>query len=233
MTNNKFSLNSFLSLGGSDGPGVRSVIFLQGCPLRCDYCHNPETLEFKSPDTDIASLVDKVTRFKSYYKDGGGVTVSGGEPLCQQDTLIEFFKLLKANDIHTCIDTSAGVKIKQDLLEYTDLILCDIKFLSNEEYKLYTSSTVFDNVLDLLEITKQNDTKLWIRHVLYPDVTDNEEYVLRIKELCSDYPNIERIELLPFKNICQSKYDNLGIPFKMADVKLISNEKLKQLRALV
>ncbi|MFI3228285.1 MAG: pyruvate formate-lyase-activating protein [Clostridia bacterium] len=229
----EFSLNSFLSLGGSDGPGIRSVIFLQGCPLRCDYCHNPETWDFKEADSDVTSLAKKVVRYKPYYKNGGGVTVSGGEPLCQQAPLIELFKQLKEQDIHTCIDTSAGVPIDEKLLEYTDLILCDIKFLSNEEYEKHTGLAIFENVVKLLELTKKHATPIWIRHVLYPNLTDNEEYVLKIKDFCKDYPNIERIELLPFKNICQTKYDDLGLNFKMAETPLISSEKLKNLRDLL
>lgn len=234
MTNNKLKVNSFLSMGGSDGPGVRTVVFLQGCPLRCDYCHNPETWDFSKEDgEEISSLVKKIVRYKPYYKDNGGVTISGGEPLCQQKSLINLLKSLKENSIHTCIDTSAGVEIDEELIVYTDLILCDIKFLSGDEYLKHTGLDIFENVIKLLEVTKKHNIPIWIRHVLYPNITDNEKYILRLKVFCKNYPNIERIELLPFKNICQTKYDNLNLDFKMKDTPLTPFEKVELLKNLV
>lgn len=230
---NKISMNSFLSMGATDGPGVRSVVFFQGCKLRCDYCHNPETWEFKTAQTDIDEIVSKVLRYKPYYKDNGGVTISGGEPLGQQNELTALLKKLKANNIHTAVDTSVAMPVQSDFLDYTDMILLDVKFLSNEEYKKHTGLEIFDNVIDLLEKTQKMKIPVWIRHVLYPNITDNEQYVTKLKEFLSKYNNIERIDLLPFKNICISKYENLGLDFKMKDTKLTPIEQVQKLKKMV
>lgn len=232
--NETLKLSSYLSLGACDGPSLRSVLFLYGCPLRCDYCHNPETWsgeEFQ--EETVENLVKKIRRNKPYYKDGGGVTVSGGDPLLQQDMLIPFFQAIKEEDIHRCLDTSACVKIKDELLELVDLFLLDIKFLSGAEYKQYTGLDIWENLLYMLETCKSANKPLWIRHVLYPGVTDNEDYVQRLLDFCKNYPNIQRIDLLPFKNICTTKYETMNLPFKMKDTPLSSQEQVSKLKQMV
>lgn len=234
MKETTLKVSSFQSLGACDGPSLRSVIFLYGCPLRCDYCHNPETWtgnEFC--EETIEYWANKIKRNKPYYKDGGGVTVSGGDPLLQQKQLVPFFKLLKEADIHTCLDTSACVPISDELLEVTDLLLVDIKFLTGEEYVTYTGIDVFDNVVHLLEKTKEKNVPIWIRHVLYPQVTDNEDYVARLIEFMKPYDNIQRVDLLPFKNICTSKYETMNLEFKMKDTELTDKDMVKKLKAMV
>lgn len=230
MTNNKLSISSYLSMGATDGPGVRTVFFLNGCTLRCEYCHNPETWEFKKPDSDIDELVKKVLRYKPYYRNGGGVTVSGGEPLYQQNAVASFFKKLNENDIHTCLDTSACIEISDELLKYTDLILCDIKFLSGAEYEKYTGLDIFDNVKKLLE---KSNKPVWIRHVLLPNVTDNKDYIIALRDFCSQYKCIKRIELLPFKNICSTKYEELDIDFKLKTLPLTDYKVVENLKSIV
>lgn len=224
----KGSISSFLSLGGTDGPGIRSVVFMQGCPIRCSYCHNPETWEFKEADTELSALVNKIERFMPYYKSGGGVTVSGGEPLCQQEFVTALFEILKEKGIHSCLDTSAQVPVEDSLLNCTDLVLCDVKFLSEEEYHLHTKGS-FQKVLDFLEKCQKKSVPVWIRHVLVPDVTDNEDYVKSLALFCKNYSVIERIDLLPFKNLCQSKYDELGLPFPMEKAEPVSSQRAKDL----
>lgn len=234
MTQFNGSVSSFLSLGGADGPSIRSVVFMQGCPIRCIYCHNPETWEFKENNINSDDLVAKILRYKPYYAQNGGVTLSGGEPLCQPKFIYDLFTKLKKHDIHTCIDTSAQVNLIDivDVLKITDLVLCDIKFLSDVEYKKYTNGD-FNKVSDFLDLCLELNIPIWIRHVIIPNITDNNEYILKLKSFCLKYTNIEKIELLPYKNICQSKYDNLGIEFKMKHLSSISNETLKNLQNLL
>lgn len=234
--NQTLKVSSFLSMGACDGPSLRSVIFLFGCPLRCDYCHNPETWHTEKPEFQeetIENLVKKVLRYKPYYTNNGGVTVSGGEPLLQQDNIIPLFQGLHAEGVHCCIDSSAGVKIKSELLDLCDLLLVDIKFLSGQEYLQYTGLDIWDNLLYLLDQCKATKTPIWIRHVLYPEVTDSEDYVQRLLDFCKNYDNIQRIDLLPFKNICTSKYETLNLPFKMKDTPLTAQSQVDKLKQMV
>lgn len=217
----KLAVNSFLSLGACDGPSVRSVIFLQGCPLRCDYCHNPETWEFYNDSSsisqleDIDNLVNKILSYKSFYKNGGGVTVSGGEPLCQQENVKILFQKLKAHNIHTCLDTSGAVEVDLKLLEVTDLIICDLKFLTGHEYEKYTGKNIMNSLRFLLNLSNKLNIPVWIRHVIYPNVTDTIGYKEKIKEFCSLYSNVEKVEFLPLKKICAYKYKEMGLKFKL------------------
>lgn len=234
MEETKLKVSSFQSLGACDGPSLRSVLFLYGCPLRCDYCHNPETWtgEEYSEET-IEYWLKKIRRNQPYFKDGGGVTVSGGDPLLQQKQVIPLFKQLKEEGIHTCMDTSACVPVSEELLDYTDLFLLDVKFLSGAEYLKYTGLDIFDSVLAFLEATQAKGNPLWIRHVLYPEVTDNEEYVGRLLEFLKDYDNIQRIDLLPFKNICNTKYETMNMTFKMENTPLTSTDVVDKLKDMV
>ncbi len=225
-------LSSYQSLGACDGPSLRTVLFLYGCPLRCDYCHNPETWTGEEyTEETIENLMKKILRNKPYFKDGGGVTVSGGEPLLQQENIVPLFEILKEENIHRCIDTSACVEISPELLALTDLFLLDVKFLSGEEYKKYTGLDIFETVLSFLEKSKK--TPIWIRHVLYPKVSDNKEYVKKLLDFCQQYENIQRLDLLPFKNICTTKYETMNLDFRMKDTPLTNTETVEELKSMV
>ncbi len=231
--NEILKVSSYLSLGACDGPSLRTVLFLYGCPLRCQYCHNPETWTGEEyQEQSVGDLLQKIKRNKPYFKDGGGVTVSGGEPLLQQQNIIPLFRGLQEEGIHCCIDTSACVEIHEELLALTDLFLVDIKFLSGEEYQKYTGLDIFSSLLQLLERTQQAQKPIWIRHVLYPEVTDKEEYVERLLDFTKRYDNIQRVDLLPFKNICSSKYENLALEFPMKDSPLTSVAQVALLKSM-
>lgn len=226
----KISVNSILSMGATDGPGIRSVIFLQGCKLRCKYCHNPETWKFCAPNTKISEIVEKVSKFKAYFGQKGGVTISGGEPLSQYEELLVLCKVLKEKGINIALDTSASDEFDDRLFSLIDLVLLDFKFLTDEEYIKYTSRATMKNVIKMLEKTMEHKIPVWIRHVVVPDVTDNEKYILEIKNIAKSYWNVEKIELLPFKKLCQSKYDELKIDFPMKNSKEIKSEEIAKLR---
>ncbi len=230
----KGRIQSFQSLGTVDGPGVRFVVFMQGCHLRCIYCHNPETWDLNAGDEYTAEeVVEKIVKYKSYIKNGG-VTVTGGEPLLQMDFLIELFKLLKEENIHTAIDTSgySNTDKYEELFKYTDLVMCDLKFTSDEEYKKNTGKGI-DEVLNFLDTTTKYNVPVHIRHVVVPNINDTEQNILKLKELCSKHSNIEHIDLLPFRKLCLEKYESLGIDFRLKDTDEMSVAKLKELEKLL
>ncbi len=230
----KGRINSFQSLGTVDGPGVRYVVFMQGCHLRCIYCHNPETWSMKGGNEYTAQdVVKKILRYKSYIKSGG-VTVTGGEPLLQIDFLIELFKLLKKENIHTALDTSGYSNLDKcaELFEYTDLIICDLKFTTDEEYKRYTGRHISE-VLSFLDLAKEHNKPVHIRHVVVPELNDSEEAINRLNEIISGYPNIEDVELIPFKKLCLEKYQDMGLDFKLKDTDEMSHSKLLDLKKIV
>ena len=227
-------IHSFQSLGAVDGPGVRYVVFMQGCPLRCAYCHNPDTWAFAAELPDCQSfepeeVVGKILRYRSYIKNGG-VTVSGGEALMQPEFTAELFKLLKAKGIHTALDTSGIGDLNQArrVLEYTDLVLADLKFDNPEDYKAYTGADM-GRVQNFLEMTRQMHIPVWIRHVVIPGLNDTPERIRKIGEISRSYENVEKIELLPFKKICQSKYDAMGIEFPLKNYEACSAAKIAEL----
>lgn len=227
-------IHSFQSMGAVDGPGIRCVVFMQGCPLRCIYCHNPDTHSFDAGEEYTPQdMCKKILRFKSYIKNGG-VTVSGGEPLMQPDFVKELFTLLKENGIHTALDTSGiGDTVKaKEVLEVTDLVLADVKFLNADDYKKYTDSD-FDSVIKFLDLTKENDTPVWIRQVIVPGINDTKENILELLEFLKKYDNVEKIELLPFRKLCVPKYDNLGIEFPLKNTPEMSQEGIDELYKLI
>lgn len=213
-------VHSFQSLGTVDGPSVRSVVFMQGCPLRCACCHNPDTWDFKGgTEYTTDELLEKVMRFKSYYGKDGGVTVSGGEPLMQAEFVLEFFKKLKANEIHTALDTSGVVfnDTVKELLEYTDIVLLDYKYTNEEDYLRYTKSEM-SKPQKFLEYLEKKQLRTWIRNVVIPTLNDNKESIGKIFDLKKRYSCIEKIELLPFRKLCLEKYEDMGIDFPLAHI---------------
>lgn len=214
------NIHSIETMGLVDGPGVRVVVFLQGCSLRCKYCHNPDTWAFNcGKEYTPKELIKKISRFRTYFqKNGGGVTFSGGEPLKQPEFLLESLKLCKKAGINTCIDTAGyGFGEYDEILKYTDLVLFDVKHFTREGYKNITQMEI-DNSLVFLEAMKKNNTKMWIRHVVVPGITDGEEHIKAFKEFIKDIPNVEKVELLPYHLLGQNKYEGLGIKYPLEGI---------------
>ncbi len=231
----KGRIHSFQSLGAVDGPGIRFVIFMQGCPYSCPYCHNPDTQAFGTGDEyGVSELTEKIKRYKPYFGKRGGVTASGGEPLCQTKFLTELFKSLHGEGITTALDT-AGMRPNdriRELLRETDTVLCDIKFPDNERYKKHLGITL-DDTLSFLSLCNEQNKEIIIRHVVVPGMTDTEESVLEIKRLAYSVCTPSKIELLPFRKLCIEKYDKLGIPFPLADTDECSEECIRRLSSLL
>lgn len=215
----KGRVHSFQSLGTVDGPSVRSVIFMQGCPLRCVCCHNPDTWDYAGGEEVTADeLVSKVLRYKSYYGSEGGVTVSGGEPLMQAEFLVELFQKLKKYDIHTALDTSGCILNEnvKELLEYTDIVLLDFKYTNSEDYLKYTKMEM-EKAQEFLDYLQEENKRTWLRYVVIPNLNDGKEDIAKLFDLKNKYPCVEKIELLPFRKLCLEKYDEMGIDFPLKD----------------
>ena len=212
-------IHSFQSLGAVDGPGLRFVIFMQGCPLRCMYCHNPDSWNMQAgTEYTVDEVVSRVLRYRTYFGEDGGVTVSGGEALLQAPFVVALFRALKAEGIHTCLDTSGIMTPAVDeLLQVTDLVICDIKFTNEKDYLSHTKGSL-SAVLEFLSHTQALQVPLWVRHVVVPGFTDTEDEVRAMVSLAQRYDNLRRIELLPFRKLCITKYEALGIHFPCADI---------------
>lgn len=228
-------IHSIQSLGTVDGPGIRCVIFLQGCPLRCICCHNPDTWDFDGGrEIDTDTLLDRVLRFRSYFGEKGGVTVSGGEPLMQAPFVAELFRKLKEAGIHTALDSS-GILLNDDvrlLLSFTDLVLLDHKFPSEEEYQSKTRGHLADVEAFLAELDRRG-IPTWLRRVIIPSHSDSEASVRSLNETAKRFPCVKKVELLPFRNLCREKYAALGIPFPLADITPPTNASVAALSLLL
>ena len=212
-------VHSFQSLGTVDGPSVRSVIFMQGCPLRCVCCHNPDTWSFVGgTEYSVDEMLQKVLRFKSYYGIDGGITVSGGEPLMQTEFLIELFKEFKKHGIHTALDTSGCVLNEnvKTLLEYTDMVLLDFKYTNANDYLKYTGMEM-GKAEEFLAYLEEKNKRTWLRYVVIPNLNDSKESVAKLFKLKKQYSCIEKIELLPFRKLCLEKYNEMEIEFPLKD----------------
>lgn len=231
----KARIHSIETMGLVDGPGIRVVVFLQGCKLRCAYCHNPDTWNMNGGE-EISSedLLKKVKRFKSYFKNsGGGVTVSGGDPLLQPEFLVEFFKMCREEGIHTTLDTSGyGFGEYDEILKYTDLVLLDIKHLEEEAHRSLTGQSRH-GFLEFLEALKRNNTKLWIRHVVVPGLTDGEDHIRRLAEYINEIPNVEKVQLLPYHVHGVNKYETLNIKYRLEGVEPLERERLDYLNGIM
>lgn len=209
-----------------DGPGVRFLIFLKGCKLRCKYCHNPDTWD-KKGGTLMSSdeILDMAERYRSYWGSDGGITVSGGEPLLQLEFLTELFKKAKERGINTCIDTAAQPFTREEpffsgfneLMQYTDLLLVDIKHIDPQEH-IKLTGLPGENIKDCLKYLSEIGKSVWIRHVLVPGITDKEEYLIRTREFIDTLSNVKRIEILPYHSMARVKYEELGIPYPLEGV---------------
>ncbi len=228
-------IHSIESFGSVDGPGVRFLIFLQGCPLRCRYCHNPDTWTFgKGQEMYAEELLDKAERYKSYWGEKGGITVSGGEPLMQIDFLIELFTEAHRRGINTCIDTSAQPFRRSEawfgkferLMEVTDTVLLDIKHIRPNEHKSLTGHDNA-NILDCARYLSEIGKKVWIRHVLVPGITDDDACLHELADFLHGLDNIERIDVLPYHTLGTFKYENLGLDYSLKDTPAPTRERIE------
>ncbi|GAB6149286.1 pyruvate formate-lyase-activating protein [Clostridium novyi] len=227
-------IHSFESMGLVDGPGIRNVVFLQGCPLRCSFCHNPDTWDFNTGSkTTPEELVEKIIRFKPYFKNNGGVTFSGGEPLMQPEFLLKALKLCKENNIHTAIDTSGYYSDHlNEILKFTDLVLLDIKHVDDFSFKSLTGVSM-ERLLSFIETLNNSSCKVWIRHVVVPEITDSLEHIKALKKIIKKINNVEKIELLPYHTLGVNKYKALNIDYKLKDVEPMDKNKLKTLEEVL
>lgn len=225
----KASIDSIETFGLVDGPGIRVVIFFNGCKLRCKYCHNPEMWKMGRKNYTPEELVEKIKRSKPYFQEKGGVTFSGGEPLLHSDFLIETAKLLKKENIHIALDTSGvGNGNYEELLKYIDLILLDIKHTEPKEYQEITGRKM-EEIEHFIEALNHSNKKVWIRQVIIPDITDTKEYIDNLVNYLTKIKNIERVDFLPFHRLGREKYLSLGIPYPYEDKNEMDKEKCNRL----
>ncbi len=224
-------VHSIQSLGTVDGPGVRFVVFLCGCNLRCSCCHNPDTWDISGGNEFTAeAIVEKAERCKEYFGEEGGITLSGGEPLLQAEFAYEIFKRCREKGINTCLDTSGSIynDSVDKLLSVTDRVLLDIKYTNDSQYKSYVGCEIEKPLYFLGKLNEKN-IKTTVRQVVIPTLNDTEENISALKEIARRYSNIDNIELLPFRKICQVKYDEMGTQFPFADIPEPTEEKMAEL----
>ena len=238
MSEVKGYIHSTESFGSVDGPGVRFIIFVSGCPMRCQFCHNPDTWKLQDGELKTTDeLLKTALRYKSYWKDKGGITVSGGEPLMQMDFLIDLFKKAKEQGVHTNIDTSGAVFTKeepffgklQELLKYTDMLMLDIKHIDEKEHIRLTGHTN-KNILDLATYLSDMKKPVWIRHVLVPKRSDKDEYLDRLHEFILTLHNVERVEVLPYHTLGAYKWKELGMEYPLEGIDPPTAERVENAR---
>lgn len=229
-------IHSLESFGTVDGPGVRFVIFMQGCPLRCLFCHNPDTWDIDDKcqyEFTPEQLINEVLKYRTFIKSGG-VTVSGGEPLMQAEFVADFFQLCHDEGLHTTLDTSGAIipnKV-QKVLDNTDLVLLDIKTMDAELYPKLTGVRQNNN-LAFLDILEERKIKTWVRHVVVPGLTDNNQWLNRLGEYVSHYNCVEKIEILPYHTLGTYKYEKLGEKYKLEGVPALSEARAKEIRSML
>ena len=233
------------TFGSVDGPGVRFVVFMQGCPMRCLFCHNPETWGFKGEgvgafDISADDLLRKALRYRNYWGKEGGITVSGGEPLCQIDFLVEFFEAAKAAGVNTCIDTSGVNFVRsepyfgkfQRLMDVTDLLLVDIKHVDPVQHKKLTGHDN-KNIVDMFRYLDEIKKPIWIRHVLVPGLSDNDEYLERTRDFIQTLGNVEKVDVLPYHALALAKYQELGIEYALKETKSPTPERIANAKRIL
>ncbi len=228
----KGKVHSFQSLGAVDGPGVRFVVFLQGCPYTCPYCHNPDTKSYNGGEEyTVEDIVKKAIRFKPYFGEKGGVTLSGGEPLVQAEFAAALFEALHKNGINTALDTAGAKPTEQikKVLQHTDTVLCDIKFPTDEQYKKYIGTSL-ETTLEFIDACNETDADVIIRHVVVPDLTDSADSVKAISALAKRAKRLVKTELLPFHKMCEEKYEKLGIEFPLRSTPECSTDTIEKLK---
>lgn len=224
-------IHSIETMGLVDGPGIRFVIFMQGCKIRCSYCHNPDTWAMSGGEEYTPEqLFAKIKRYKAYFQaSGGGVTFSGGEPLLQPEFLIEVLKLCKEAGIHTTIDTAGvGVGQYEEILKYTDLVLFDVKHIDKDKYKDLVGLEMNEST-KFLEVLQKTGTKMWVRHVVVPGITDDREHLIALKKFIDTLKNVEKVELLPYHVLGSNKYEVMGIKYKLEGLEPMDKDLLKEM----
>ena len=227
----KASVDSIETFGLVDGPGIRTVIFLNGCSLRCKFCHNPETWEMKECSYTSREIVEKVLRNKPYFKNNGGVTFSGGEPLLQIDFLLDVCSKLKENGIHIAIDTAGvGIGKYDEILSKVDLVLLDIKGITKEGFMNVTQRDMFDKFMEFVDVLNKSGKEVWIRQVIIPKVNDSLEYVKDLSQFIKDnIKNVTRVDFLPYHKMGLEKYEKLGIKSPYEDKDAMDKIKCDEL----
>lgn len=224
-------VHSIQSMGTLDGPGVRFVVFTQGCPLRCHCCHNPDTWDMGGGKTYTPEeLVTRALRFREYFGEDGGVTVSGGEPLLQTAFVTAFFQLCHREGLHTCLDTSGCILTPavKTLLAHTDRVLLDVKYTTDADYRAYVGCGM-DTPMAFLDYLNASHIPTTLRQVIIPSVNDTEEQVERLRAIAASHENVDRVELLPFRKICEVKYDSMGLAFPFAHIPEPTREQMTRL----
>ena len=229
-------IHSTESFGTVDGPGIRFVVFMQGCPMRCMYCHNPDTWELKTgTQKSVEELMSEYNKCKNFTK--GGITVTGGEPLLQIDFVTELFKAAKKENIHTCLDTS-GITFSADnekfdtLMQYTDLVMLDIKHIDDEKHRKITGCSN-KNILDFAKYIDKKGVSIWIRHVVVPNLTDSKNDLVKLGEFIGTLKNIKALDVLPYHDMGISKYEQLNIPYPLPDTEPLSKEDALRARKVI
>lgn len=229
-------VHSVESFGTVDGPGIRFVLFLQGCNLKCKYCHNRDTWDMRNGSyVSLDHVFKKIMKYKNYIYPKGGVTVTGGEPLLQVPFLIELFKKLKKENIHTCIDTSGMIAISdniEELLTYTDLVLLDIKHINSDKCKKLVGFGN-ENEIAFAKYLSDNGIPMWIRQVLIPGYTDDEKDLIQLRDFISSLKTVEKVELLPYHNLGAYKWAKLGFDYEFENVPTPSDKVLERSKSIL
>ena len=241
MSEIKGRIHSVESFGSADGPGVRYIVFLKGCNMRCQYCHNPDTWakdggELMTPE----EVLKKALRYKTYWKEKGGITVSGGEALLQIDFITELFRLAKEKGVNTCLDTSGNpfsleepFKSKFDeLMKYTDLFMLDIKHMDDAAHRKLTGQTN-QNILEMAAYLSDHGKAMWIRHVLVPGITTEEDELYRLRSFLDTLKTVERVEVLPYHTLGVFKWKELGIPYQLEGVDPPTKEQIDRAKEIL
>ena len=234
-------VHSVESFGSVDGPGVRYIVFMSGCAMRCQFCHNPDTWKMQDgTEYSAEEILNTAIRYKAYWGDEGGITVSGGEPLLQIDFLIELFRQAKVMGINTCLDTSGNPYTDKEpfhskfveLMKYTDLVMLDIKHIDPEGHKILTKCSN-DNILAMARDMSDMGIPMWIRHVLVPERNDKDEYLYKLREFIDTLKTVKRVEVLPYHTLGVHKWQTLGIPYELEGIDPPTKERIENARKIL
>lgn len=229
-------IHSIETMGLVDGPGIRVVVFMQGCPLRCLFCHNPDTWEKgKNFLTTSDDVVNTVRKYRSYIEDNGGITLSGGEPLFQSEFTLDILKKCKKAGIHTALDTSGtgyDKSLLEEILKYTDLVILDIKAINKVSYKKITGYDI-DDFNYFVDILNKLNKKVWLRQVIIPTINDTEKYIKDLKKYIKKIKNVERLDLLPYHTMGVSKYKKLNIKYRLDGIEAMDKNRIEELKKLL
>ena len=233
--NVKGRVHSFQSMGTVDGPGVRFAVFFQGCNLRCKCCHNPDTWSFsEGAEYSPSEIVRRAVRYREYFGDKGGITLSGGEPLCQAEFAFEIFRLSHEAGINTCLDTSGSVMNEsvKKLLSETDRVLLDVKYTNESDYKENTGCG-YSSVLEFLEYLNEKNIPTTLRQVIIPSLNDSDENIIELKKIADSHSCVDKVELLPFRKICMVKYESMGMKFPLSHIPEPDGDSISRLYGLL